>query len=354
MRFRRDYLVVVASIALVFVFLILNRRSGTDLTVVSVLRLSISALLLLSAFIVSLYVNRWLALGVNIFAALSVVIVNSSTPKLALFFGTAATIVTIFVHMVKTEHERLLQEQQIKEQEVQKTLRKLEKVSLLKEEVLFVASHDLRTPVSIIRSNLATIKEGYSGKVNKQTLSYIDAAYRATERLQDLLEDLLEVSTLEHSEDIRLEPVQLEEVIESVVSAHRHAAKHVKIHVPTRPYKSPKVRADERLLQRAFDNLIVNAIKYTPKGEITISVTPAGGKVHCIVQDTGIGISDNERERLFTKFYRGSNAVNQDTRGSGLGLYITKQIVQRLRGEISVESRINKGTTFHILLPVMK
>jgi signal transduction histidine kinase len=245
----------------------------------------------------------------------------------------------------------MLQLQREKERAMQETVTRLERIGELKDEMIFIASHDLRTPVSIIRSNLSTIRDGYAGKVNKEAMGHIDAAYRSADRLRILLEDMLETSSIEHKDQVTLKPVRIEEIIRAVVEAHAREAKHMKIKYPHKPYAAPPVLADEHLLRRAIENLFLNAIKFTKRGSITITVVQEGNRVLCTIADTGIGISPEAQEQLFTKFYRASNAVDSDVRGSGLGLYITKQIVQRLRGEIKVTSVLNKGSTFMISLP---
>lgn len=254
------------------------------------------------------------------------------------------------LHSMKRKIIGLLEDRRRHERELQKAYADLKKVDEVKDEMIFVASHDLRTPLSIIKLNLATIREGYAGRVNKEASSYIDAAYRAAERLGDTLEDLLEASAVEHKESLEVQPVQLETVIESIVGAHKDALKHLKVKLPAKPYKG-KVLADPLILHRVIENLIVNASKYTLKGSIIIAVQEQGSMVRCTIADTGIGIPPEAQARLFTKFYRAPNALNIHTRGSGLGLYITKQAIQRLRGNISVKSDGKSGSTFIFELP---
>jgi signal transduction histidine kinase len=290
-----------------------------------------------------------------IFVQVALIIAIFSIGHLSLvvsgFIAFFLIVCAMFIHKLKMQSYKLFLRTQEKERQLELAMQNLKKVDELKDEVIFVASHDLRTPLSIIKSNLASIQEGYAGKVNKEASAYIAAAYRASERLGDLLEDLLEASVVEHKEQMNIEPIQFEEIIESVAETHKKDASHLAIKIPKKPYKTPKVAADKIMLQRALENLFLNAAKYTKKGTITITVTAEGKHVCCVIQDTGIGIDAGALDRLFTKFYRAPNAVNTHTRGTGLGLYITKQIIQKLRGTVTVESKLNEGSIFTICLP---
>jgi signal transduction histidine kinase len=315
--------------------------------------LDVSLVLLAAILVLSLYLPRTPAITLNAVLIVLLTYLFRMHPFFAVLLGSSAAIVSFFLLRVRQENELLLHEQRQKERELQLAMRELEKLGERKDEMLFTASHDLRTPVGIIRSSLATIRDGYAGKVNKEASQYIDAAFRAAERLRAMLEDILEASVVENKDEVVLRPVQLEEVVGSVVESHAKACKHVRLVYPKPPYTTPKVWADGRMLQRAIDNLLLNAIKFTPKGSITIATEQHGARVRCTVADTGIGISEADQEQLFSKFYRASNTQNSDMRGSGLGLYITKQIIQRLRGTIRFSSELNKGTVFTIELPAV-
>jgi signal transduction histidine kinase len=283
----------------------------------------------------------------------AVVWANSFGVVIDLFIVIWTAALALLLYRIKAQTYRLYEESMEKSAQLERTMQDLRQVDARKDEMMFIASHDLRTPVSIIRSNLATIKEGYAGKVNKEAQIYIDAAYRASERLRHLLEDLLESSILESKERVTLKPAQVEEILHNAMAPHAKAAGHIKLIYPHKPYTTPQVLVDERMLQRAFENIITNALKFTKEGYIKATTEHRDGVVIVHIEDTGIGIASEEHEQLFTKFYRGSNAASVDARGSGLGLYITKQIVQRLRGRIYFSSQVNKGTTFHIELPAV-
>jgi signal transduction histidine kinase len=299
----------------------------------------------------TLFMSSRAALFVQASLIIAVVWVGRFSLLVEGFIVLFIIISAVLVHKLKVQSYTLFMHTQHKERELAEAMQNLKKVDELKDEVIFVASHDLRTPLSIIKSNLASIQEGYAGNVNKEARTYISAAYRASERLGDLLEDLLEASVVEHKDQINLEAVQIEEIIEAVAAAHKKETTHLVVKMPKKPYKTAKVHADRIMLQRAIENVFLNAAKYTKKGSIVVSVQVQGKHVCCTIQDTGIGIDHDSLDRLFTKFYRAPNAVNAQSRGTGLGLYITKQIIQKLRGTLTVESKLDQGSIFTICLP---
>ena len=306
-------------------------------------------LILITALLFTLFMSTKASLVVQMFVLALVLFLDFGPWYAKLVVAMVIAAAAVGLDVVKRKIDELLRQRDSKQAELETAMEELRKVDQMKDEVIFIASHDLRTPLSIIKSNLSTIREGYAGKVNKEARSYIDAAYRASERLGTLLEELLEASVHEHTHDVNLEPVQFEEVIDDIVTSHDAGSLTIKR--PKKPYKTPKVLADRVLLQRALENLYTNCVKYTTKGSIIFHVEDTEKYVRCSVTDTGIGITPEALDRMFTKFYRAPNAVNANTRGTGLGLYITKQLIQKLKGNISVKSKVNVGSTFIVELP---
>jgi signal transduction histidine kinase len=350
---KTEYVLIALTLSILLLLGLFIHFSNQPPTVVDGPSRIFALLFLATGFILSLYVRQKIALVIDAVAIIAVVWATITTPYYALFLALGFSSMFYFLLRVKGENDLLVKLHQEKQQQLQNALTDLGRVGELKDEMIFVASHDLRTPVSIIRSNLATIKDGYAGEVNAETQKYVDSAFRATERLSGLLEDLLESSVLEQKEELRLNPIQLESVIETVVEEQKGNI-GLEIVRPLPPYTMPKVLADQQMLHRALSNLLGNALKFTKQGKITITVKQEGSFVRCDIQDTGIGIAPTEQEQLFTKFFRASNATAANMRGSGLGLYITKQIIQRLRGKITVRSQLDKGTTFSFELPAVK
>lgn len=243
------------------------------------------------------------------------------------------------------------------QQQVVKQLRELDKA---KTDFLATVNHELRTPLTSIMAYLDMIQESTEHPVSREVHQMLDIVVRNTERLRSLIEDMLSVSRggLDNAE-MQLAPVRLGRTLDLVAAALRPLAtlQNVTIDVDPVP-EDPEILADEVQLQQVFTNLVSNAIKFTPSGgRIEVgseSHAAADGSKWATVRiaDTGIGISDDEINHVFTRFYRASNAMNGAIPGTGLGLAISKDIVDRHGGRIDVASTLGAGTTVTVSLPL--
>ncbi len=228
-------------------------------------------------------------------------------------------------------------------------------VEKLKTEFVSLSAHQLRTPLSAIKWTLKMVLDGDLGKVNKDEREFLGDAYVSNERMINLVNDLLDVSRIEEGRYIfELVPTDIEEITEKTIIDHKKESDDKKIIVKfKRPKKKiPKIMLDKEKIQMVIDNLLRNAIKYTPKnGKIVISVKKGKKEVNFSIEDNGVGIPKDQQKRIFTKFFRATNIRKIDTTGSGLGLYITKNIVNAHHGKIWFISKEGKGTTFFFNLP---
>lgn len=228
----------------------------------------------------------------------------------------------------------------------------------MKSQFIHAATHELRSPVSVTRSLLRTITAGYVGEVSEQQKEILERATRRIEFLQKLIDDLLDLAAGKIGKFIsqEMEPVSLREVIEKVVERYQIPAQEKTIELRFEcacPPEKTYVKATIDGLDRIFNNLISNAVKYTLQGgKVLVKMQPLDGEVYVAVQDNGIGIPEEALPHLFTEFYRAPNAKEMVTEGTGLGLAITKDIIQQLGGRITVESQVGVGTTFHVFLPI--
>ena len=229
-------------------------------------------------------------------------------------------------------------------------------VERMKSEFVSIAAHQLRTPLSAIKWTLKMLLDGDLGKITDEQKGFIERTYGSNEQMIDLVNDLLNVTRIEEGRYL-YKPVfaDLAEIVrEEIDSLEREAEKNkivVKFKAPKE--KLPKVKVDMEKIKLAIYNLVNNAISYTPKaGEVTISLYSKKEGLEFSVKDTGIGILKEQQARVFTKFFRGSNAVKKETSGSGLGLYIAKNIIESHKGRIWFESKEGEGTTFYFILPV--
>lgn len=227
-------------------------------------------------------------------------------------------------------------------------IKRLEKI---KKDFAANVSHEMRTPLSAIKGYAETLYDSLDGK-NRH---YVEIIQRSTERLINIVSDLLLLSEMEEKGfSISLEKVSFRELFESVVSifSQRIATKGLSLDVKIND-DVPEISADRFKLEQLFINLIDNAVKYTEKGNITINVSKNGGNVRLDVSDSGIGISREDIERIFERFYVVDKSRSRQTGGTGLGLSIVKHIVLLHNGAINVTSTPAAGTTFTITLPII-
>lgn len=243
------------------------------------------------------------------------------------------------------------------QQQVVKQLQQLDKA---KTDFLATVNHELRTPLTSIMAYLDMIQESTEQPVSPEVHQMLDIVVRNTERLRTLIEDMLSVSRNGLDDSLmHLTPVRLGQTLDLVASALRPLANLQNVTIAVEPVpEDPEILADEVQLQQVFTNLVSNAIKFTPSGgRIEVgseSHAAADGSRWATVSvaDTGIGISSDEIDHVFTRFYRASNAMSGAIPGTGLGLAITKDIVARHGGKIDVASTLGAGTTVTVSLPL--
>jgi signal transduction histidine kinase len=233
--------------------------------------------------------------------------------------------------------------------------RKLRELEDVRAQFTLLTTHELRAPVAAIQSYLKLILEGYVPQAKvRETLE--KAERRAMEQLA-LIADLLELGRI-GSADARglVQPVQVEKLLLEQVEFLAGNAKERHITVETRIGADlPPVVANPDQIKSLWNNLISNAIKYNREGgRVTVTLAAEGDRLIASVQDTGIGIPPEAMSRLFSEFFRADNAKAQSRMGTGLGLSIVKEIIERAGGQITVESEMNVGTTFHFWAPVMR
>lgn len=222
-------------------------------------------------------------------------------------------------------------------------------------EFITVASHQLRGPVTDINWALETL--GRATELGDSNKLIVENAIAASRGLLRRVEDLLNIARMEegqfgyHFEETNIVDF-LGKVLADVLPAARKVG--VKVYFDRPQGDLPSVMIDPKRLSLAVVNLLENAIRYNVEnGEVTVKVDAMPGKpfIAASVKDTGIGIPPEAKEKLFNKFYRADNAMKSQTEGSGLGLYIAKNIVNAHGGEIWVESELNRGTVVHFTLP---
>jgi len=217
------------------------------------------------------------------------------------------------------------------------------------------AAHQLRSPIGAVQSMLKTISGGYLGNVGDQQKEVIVRCERRLAVLQRLINDLLNLAGKRHETGtLRLQPVDPAQVLNNLAPLYESqaAAKGLTIEFKM-PEALPAVAARNELLDDLFTNLISNAIKYTPSGgRVVVGLSaPSSDQVLFEVADTGIGIPESDLSSLFSEFFRTEKAKASEEEGTGLGLVIVKEILDRLGGKVQIESKVGQGTKFSCLLP---
>ncbi|RPJ85228.1 MAG: GAF domain-containing sensor histidine kinase [Acidobacteria bacterium] len=233
----------------------------------------------------------------------------------------------------------------------------LQKLNEDKSRFARIATHELRSPVQVSQNLLAVVAAGYAGELTPQQADMVGRALRRIQDLQKLIDDLLDLAAaqakLTASEPRG--PVTLNQVVARAVGRHegQAQAKELSLSVAL-PQVSLIVWGDEGELDRVVENLVANAIKYTPRGEVKVSVERQGDAAVLRVSDTGIGIPEESLPRLFREFYRAPNAKAIEERGTGLGLSIVRDLVERCGGTVTVASQEGRGATFTVHLPLAR
>ncbi len=232
------------------------------------------------------------------------------------------------------------------------------KVERMKTEFVTLAAHQLRTPMSGVKWSLKMILNGELGKLSQKQKEVLEESYYTNDKAIELVNDLLNVAKIEEGKYIsKMTLSSLEDIIEEVVkkNSQKLEEKNLDCRIERSGEELPKVMLDVEKIKIAFANILENSIFYTlPKGKITIFLEKERKDIKIEVKDTGIGIPKVEQDRVFEKFFRAKNVMRIETEGTGLGLYITKNIIEAHGGRIWFESEEGKGTTFYFTIPVKK
>jgi PAS domain S-box-containing protein len=230
-------------------------------------------------------------------------------------------------------------------------------VDRMKSEFVSLVSHELRTPLTSIAGYIDLLVDGDAGPLNEEQAEYIAIAKRNGDRLATLVEDLLDVSRIESGAiKLKLSPLDLRPMIHGIAKSLRLRveAKEQKLYVRL-PKDLPVVIADADRVTQILTNLMSNAHKYTAKGgRISVTAHPGNERLRVNVRDTGIGLTREDRKKLFTKFFRAENPTTRDVSGTGLGLWITRSLVEMHNGRVRVSSSPGKGSTFSFTLPIAR
>jgi len=277
----------------------------------------------------------------------------------------AAELEQTYQKLVKTESAAAAAADKARAEEAEKYTKELKKayeelktLDKMKSDFISIAAHELRTPLTPVRAYIELIKAGKLGRTEWRQIEKLNIAEKNIDLLAKLIDDMLDVTRIEAGKlDMRKEVLSVGEIVDIAldrVKIRMGERRHrIGIHVPD---DLPPIYGDKELMVKVFDNLLSNAMKYTPAttSKIMIEAKKEGKNIYVNVADTGIGIPKKDLEKIFERFYLIDSSLTREHRGIGLGLAITKGIVEAHNGKIWAESKgLGKGSTFHVVLPVM-
>jgi signal transduction histidine kinase len=230
---------------------------------------------------------------------------------------------------------------------------RLKQVDQMKDDFVSMAAHELRSPLTIIRGYVEMLGEGAGmSDASKVHLQHID---RAALQLNSLIGDILDVAKLQEGRmSFNFTALDVSQDIAQVVDSFMRPAQDKGLTLLYTPAPLPSISVDTDRFRQLMINLVGNAIKYTPQGEVRVTTAADAEHVTIRVSDTGMGISAEDQQKLFQKFFRVKSQETEKITGTGLGLWITTQIVKAMKGVISVESIKGKGTDFIVTFPIAK
>lgn len=297
------------------------------------------------------------AIGVVAISAIIIIflgvltLIISSEKSTALVLGLVFTGIYTF-YIYRTLRELLTMRRE--HEELRRRYGELIEVDKEKSDFITVTSHQLRTPLTEIRWALEAVQNGTNG--NGRITNIIQKSILSVNQLVKIIDDMVKAQVFESiNNSLETQTVDVALLIQNIIEERDLLTQEKEVAISfSPPEQKIFIAANRDKIKIALENIIDNAIRYSPRGNVYISLNKEGDRVRIRVQDTGIGIIKEDYGRIFTKFFRGKNAVLTQPNGSGIGLYASRNIVQRHGGTIDFLSEEKKGTSFILTLPLAK
>jgi len=238
---------------------------------------------------------------------------------------------------------------------ITRSFERLAEANRMKTEFVSIVSHQLRSPLSNLKWTLELLMSGRISSVSKDQLDYFKILKENSDRMGELVSDLLIVSRIEQGKfPLKKENFSLDNLIKETIKKTEFFAKASNVEINFSSQKSlPQITSDSHQIKLVIENLLDNAVRYIgEKGKIEISLKKQNKNIYFEIKDTGVGIPKADQKYIFQKFFRSENALRYQTEGSGLGLYIAKSVIDRSEGKIGFKSQEGKGSTFWFTLPI--
>jgi len=228
-------------------------------------------------------------------------------------------------------------------------------IEKMKTDFVSLAAHQLRTPLSIIKWSISMLNKGDFGKLNKKQSEVVKNTFNSNERLISLVNNLLNVTRMEDGRYLyKLAKTDMREIIDAALDGYKNEISKRKIKIEYKKSDTlPEIEIDSEKVKIVVQNLIDNAIKYSPpSGKINITLQKKNNEIRFEIKDSGVGIPKDQQGRIFQKFFRANNAVTMNAAGTGLGLFLSRNIIEAHGGKMDFTSNENFGTTFSFSLPI--
>ncbi len=253
---------------------------------------------------------------------------------------------------VAIENARLYEDLRERALHLEKAYAELQEIDRLKDELVQNVSHELRTPLTFVKGYVEMLLDGDMGQINERQRESLSIVAEKTDSITRLVSDIIFLQQIEH-ESLELAQLDMAQVVRRAMQSNQApvTAAHMLLTCQITPDLAPAF-ADRDRVNQVLDNLIGNAIKFSPQGgTITLRLEEAGEMLQVSVSDSGIGIPEEQIERIFERFYQVDGSATRKFGGAGLGLAIVKRIVEAHGGRIWVNSRLGQGSTFSFTLP---
>lgn len=291
-------------------------------------------------------------IGILVLVAVVVatILKSSSQPKSIAPVLVFTTAYTFYIYRIVKKVSQMRQENETIRQQYKELLA----MDKEKSDFITVTSHQLRTPLTEVRWSL-----GYALQMpdmDDKVKSTLQKTLESVNRLAKIVDDILRARTFDHNDVVlKVKPVDAEQLIKEILKNLELFAEKQKTAVAFSPTEQKvMIEADPDQIKLALENIIDNAIRYSPNGKVSVYLSSGEGKATIRVEDNGVGIDTSDQNMIFTKFFRAKNALLVQPDGSGIGLYATKNIILKHKGTINFFSELNKGTKFIINMPLVK
>ncbi len=238
---------------------------------------------------------------------------------------------------------------------ITRSFERLAEASRLKSEFISIVSHQLRSPLSNLKWTIELLMSGKLGKIEEKQTEYFKIIKENSNRMHELISDLLTVSKIESAKlPFNKQEFSMKELTKVLINEYKPLASATNVEVVLINDKNlPKAFSDPSRIKLVIENLLDNAIRYTKeKGKVKISLSQKNNNILFSIKDNGVGVPEKDRKYIFQKFFRSENVLRHQTKGSGLGLYISKEIIKRAKGKIGFDSKEGKGSTFWFTIPI--